>query len=636
MLSLMRRFLDTWAAKLFFFVLVGAFGLWGVADMIRGMGTAGAVAVVGDRKIELPEVQEAYRRQLAQVTRMFGAQTQPTLEIKRAVAGQALEQLVTLAALDNEVSALRLGVTDAAVIAALQGITAFNGPKGTFDRATYEQVLRNNGYTPKRFETMMRSDLGQRQLLETVRAGAASPEALTKPVYGFQRETRLADAVDVAFASTTAPEPATDAQLERYYDNNKSRYSTVELRRVRAVILAPETVAADIQITPDEIKAAYEQRRDSFVTPDKRSVQVILAQDEATAAKLAAAWNTGLDWTAIQKQASESGAAGVELNDATEVEFPAPELGAAVFATPQGVIPPPVRSALGWHVLKITAVSKGSARSLADVTPELRARVLADKAVDVMYTRARQIEDLLAAGTTLEALPGDLGLAPIVGTLDAKGTTKDGQPAPVPGPAELRPALIQAAFQAKIGDAPHLVQAPNAADGTQSFFAFSVEEITAPQPRPFSEVTEMVRADWLRDATRRAAETEAAAVLAKVKEGSSLADAASAVALQVRALPATSRSSAPDGVPTQLITPLFGLKLGEPTMVETPDGFVVAVLVAINEADPAADPAGFAQLRDQLAKAMADDTEALFGTALRDRAKPSLNRAQLNSLVQGE
>ena len=121
-----------------------------------------------------------------------------------------------------------------------------------------------------------------------------------------------------------------------------------------------------------------------------------------------------------------------------------------------------------------------------------------------------------------------------------------------------------------------------------------------------------------------------------MKAGTSLADAAAADTLLVRALPAVGRSAAPVGVPTELVNPLFTLKPGEPTMVETSEGFMVAVLVKIVQADPAGDAAGFAELRTQFARAMADDTEALFAVAVRDRANPKLNRALLDTLVQGD
>jgi peptidyl-prolyl cis-trans isomerase D len=633
MLTMFRRFIDTWIAKLLFVVLVASFGLWGVADVVRNIGGSSSLATVGDRKIELPEAQEAYRRQLAQVTRMFGTQITPTPEIRQSVAAQTVERLITSAALDNKVAELGLATPDSAVRQAVFDMPAFKGPNGVFDKATFDGLLRNNGLTENRFLDLVRSDLGQRQLLEAVRASTTASDTMTKAVFGFQREQRVADAVDVPFAAAAAPEPPTEAQLERYYDNNKDHYSSVEFRRIKAVVLAPETLAHEIDISDADIAAAYASRKAEFNTAEKRSVQVLLATDEAGAKRIAEAWKPGVAWADMQKIAADAGGSGVELTNAGKTEFPAPELGEAAFAAPIDTVSAPIQTTFGWDVLKVTAITPGVTKTLAEATPELRARLLAEKASDLLDTRANKIEDALAAGTSLDDLPGDLGLAAITGTLDAQGMTLEGKPAPIPGPAELRPALIQAAFQAKIGDAPHLTQAPNAADGSQSFYAVAVEEIIPPAAKPLAQVMDEVRADWTREAVRHAQEEVAAKILTAVKGGQTLAAASG---LTVRTLPAVSRVAAVEGVPTQLIGPLFSLKPGEATMVETPSGFMVAQLAKVIDADPAADPAGFAQMRDQITKQLADDTETVLVSAIRAQANPKVNRAQLDSLAQAD
>ena len=76
------------------------------------------------------------------------------------------------------------------------------------------------------------------------------------------------------------------------------------------------------------------------------------------------------------------------------------------------------------------------------------------------------------------------------------------------------------------------------------------------------------------------------------------------------------------------------MKQGDVTVVETPDGFVVAQLSSIVEPDPAADPAGFATLRDQLTQTMGNDVETTLATALRDRGKPRVDQAQIDSIAQ--
>ncbi len=635
MLTSFRNALNTWPARVFFGFLVAVFVAWGVGgDMLRlitGGMSSGAVATVGNGSVELPELQDAYRRQLAQVSRMFAGRGEVTREIKRGVAMQALDRLVTQTALTDTAEAMGLAAPEPALRQTIFQIQAFRGANGQFDRTQYETALRNNNLTEGRFLALLRLDLLQRQMLETLRAGAVSPDVLTREVYAFQQEKRLADAVDLPFAAAPAPGEPTEAQITRWYENHKDQYATQELRRIKVVILAPETVAKEVQVTDEDLRGAYEQARAGYNVPEKRSAEVVLLADEANAAALAAQWLAGADWTSIQAAATKAGGTPVDLTDATRGQIPSPELAEAVFAARPDVVGAPVKTALGWYAVKVTKVTPATSRTLDEVRDELRARVIADKAIDLIYDRANKVEDLLAGGVQLDNLPADLGLAAVTGTLDAQGMTSTGHPAPIPGSDALRAALIQAAFQMKKGDPARLTQVP-AQGSPQAFFAVIVEDIEAPTPRPLDEVASRVRADWERDAIRHAQEEAAAKQLAAVKGGQALSSAAAG--LQVRHLPPAGRTAPATGVPAQLVGPLFSLKIGEPTMVETADGFVVAVLREVQAPDPAADPIGFGQLRDALTRAIGNDMETVFATAARDRAKPRVNQQALEQFIQ--
>jgi peptidyl-prolyl cis-trans isomerase D len=635
MLVTFRRALNTWPARLLFMFLVVLFVAWGVGGDVLRLITGGMsqsdVATVGGRSIDVPELQDLYRRQLAQVSRMFGGRTEPTPEIKRGVAAQALQRLITQTALSQTAEALGLAVPEEVLRQTTFQVPAFRGANGQFDKTTFEQVLRNNNLTEQRFLSLLRTDILQRQMLETLRAGAASPDVLTRQIYAFQQEKRVAEAVDLPFAAAAAPAAPTEAQLTRWYENHKDQYSTPELRRIKAVILAPETVANEVQVTEEDLRGAYEQARDRYNLPEKRSAEVVLLADEAKAAALAAQWRAGADWAAIQDAAGKAGGTPVDLTDSTREQIPSPELADAVFAAAADVVGPPVKTALGWYAVKVTKVTPGTTKTLDEVRNELRPRVLADKAADLIYDHANKVGDLLAGSVPLDNMPSDLGLVGVTGTLDAQGNTAAGQPAPIPGSDQLRAALIQTAFQIKQGEPARLSQVP--AEGSpQAFFAVVVEDITPPAPRPFAEVADRVRADWTHDAIRHAQEEKAAAILAAVKGGKSLAEAAAGLA--VRRLPPVGRAAPVEGVPAQLVTPLFALKQGEPTMAETADGFVIAVLAEVQAPDPAADPIGFGQVRDQLVRSIANDIETVFATAVRDRANPHVNRQALESLTQ--
>lgn len=630
MLASFRRHLNSWVAKAFFMLLIATFVLWGVGDVIRNVGNDASVATVGGQKIELPEMQEAYRRQLAQVTRMFGGKVDPTPEMRRGIAAQALEQLITRTAVNEGVDSLGVAVPDAALVQAVREMPAFRGPDGKFNRQTFDAVLRNNNLNEPRFMALMKTDIAQRQLLDPLRASATSPETLTKQVYAFQNEKRTADIVTLPFAAAAAPPAPTEAQLTRWYENHLQSYSTPELRRIKLVVLSPEILGRDIQVSDDDLKAAYEARRAEFRQPERRTLQVLLAKDEAEAKRLADKWSAGADWAAMQAE----GATPTELAGATKEEIPSAPLADAAFAAAPNTVSQPLKGPFGWQVFKVTAVQPGVERSFTDVQAGLRASIVADKAADLIYERSGKIDDLLAGGTPLDELPADFGLVPVTGTLDAQGNTADGTPAPIPGDDALRRQILQEAFQTRPDAPPHLIEGPRGADGSVSYFALQVESITPPAAKPFAQVTAAVTQDWTHDARRHEQETEAARILGEVKSGKTLADAA--LGRPVTRLPPAERATGAPGLPMQLVEPLFALKQGEPTMIETADGFTVAVLAGITEADPAADAAGYGKVRDELAQAVGGDIQTLLTVALRNRANPKINTPVFNSIAQTE
>ena len=68
-------------------------------------------------------------------------------------------------------------------------------------------------------------------------------------------------------------------------------------------------------------------------------------------------------------------------------------------------------------------------------------------------------------------------------------------------------------------------------------------------------------------------------------------------------------------------------------MVETPEGFVVAVPAEIVEADPKADPTGYSELRNNVERSIGADLVSVFADALRERAEPRINQQVLNNVT---
>jgi peptidyl-prolyl cis-trans isomerase D len=81
---------------------------------------------------------------------------------------------------------------------------------------------------------------------------------------------------------------------------------------------------------------------------------------------------------------------------------------------------------------------------------------------------------------------------------------------------------------------------------------------------------------------------------------------------------------------------LFGLKPKEPAMVETPDGFDVAVLDKTETPEPKADRSAYNKIADALTGSVATDLTGGFEAALRARANPRVNQSVLDSFVNNQ
>jgi peptidyl-prolyl cis-trans isomerase D len=293
-------------------------------------------------------------------------------------------------------------------------------------------------------------------------------------------------------------------------------------------------------------------------------------------------------------------------------------LAGAVFGAAPGKIVGPVQGPDNYFVFNVTSASSGGAPPFALVADALRQKLQIQMAQARVNQDLDNVQDALAGQTPLDQLPGNLGLVAVEGTLDAKGNTPKGEPAPIPGGDALRKAIVQAVFAGHPGDAPQLMNGPD-----DSYFAFTIDTIQPPSLQPYDAVKQKVAAAWLQDAMQREAELKAVALLQAVNKGQSLDSAASAAGYSLTALPAMTRTAPPAGVSNALAQILFSLKPGQATMQQSKDGFTVLAVTAITRPSPKDDPSDAAAVTQAMTKAMQDDTVAslMAGFQARDSVR---------------
>jgi peptidyl-prolyl cis-trans isomerase D len=627
MITFMRRLAGTWAAKILFVLLILSFAVWGIEDMLRGLGRDDSVARVSGQAIEAPEAQEAARRELQRISRALQGRFEPDASMRRAVAEQAVEALVMDRVLQQEAARMGVVVPDEAVRDYVFRIPGFQ-VEGRFSRELFNSFLRSNELTEAGFLALLRTDLARQQMSGAVRAGAALPEAAARRLLGWSLERRSVTLVELPFTEAPEPEPPTEAQLARFHENNPAQFSSPEYRDVSLVTMNAERLMAAVQVTEAEIENAYAANRDRFEVPERRRIQQVVVQEEALARTLAGQWEAAPDFAAFQATVREAGGAASELALMGQADVPIATLGDAAFAQASGTISAPIQSPFGWHVLRVVEVVPPARRELAEVRDELRAEIAAERAADLAFERANRIEDALAGRVGLAEIAQRYDLAFAEVRMNAAGLTPDGTPAALPVADAAREATIRAIF-ALDRNADTRLQ-----EGDWGFMAAQVNDIIAPALLPLDQLREAVTEAYMADARRRAQDARAAALLAAVRGGQNLAAAASAAGIAAEELGPFGRE--PGGgnpLPRDLLAPVFELAAQGVTMVERPQSFAVVQLTGVTPADLTGQEQPIAAVRATGAQRMADDIETQYQAALRARADVRINPRMMDRVA---
>ena len=607
MLQLIRGTVGTWIVKGLFILLICSFAIWGIGDIFRGRGPASTVADIGPTKIAAQELDQEVRKQINRLRPMFGGQFDLEQAKQMGLIGQTLDQMIQRSLFDLAARDAGLDAGDELVRRRIQSIPGFRNQQGQFEPELLRRALAANSLSEGVLIGMIREETGRNLVLGAVTAGAGAPAPLVDALYRFREEKRVAETI--VLGNDKMPEPATpdDAELTRYHDDKAVRFTAPEYRALTVGVINIDDLAKTLEVSDDEIKAAFEARADEFQTGEKRSFIQVLAETEDKA-RLVIEKARALKGD-LAAAAKAEGLESSTIGPASEAEVP--EIGASVFALEVGAIPDAIKSDLGWHVVEVTKLEPARARTLADVRGEVLAQLLKDRAGDAMPRFVNRVEDALAGGATLEEAAAKFKFRLIkVPSTDSDGATVDG--GKVKDVADL-PAVLQAAFALAQGARSAVTEGADS-----NSFVVRVDGMTPSHLKPLAEVRDQVIVAWKAEQRAKAAAAKAEEIENQLKAGGSPEAVARAAGATYAVTEPLGRAPGVGGtLPPQLLKSLFTLAPGGTAKAAAADGQVVARLKSVIAADPATAQDAVKTLAESERQQLSADLVAQFADALR-------------------
>jgi parvulin-like peptidyl-prolyl isomerase len=148
--------------------------------------------------------------------------------------------------------------------------------------------------------------------------------------------------------------------------------------------------------TQAEIQARYEARSSEYLTPPSRRCAHILASSSERAGDLKGRVERGEAFGKVAREASEDRESAGKDGDMGEVSDERlqrldPSLAAAIRQLEPGAVAGPVRSRLGWHVVRCEPIPS-RARPLADVQDRISASIRHDRIQVALDARVAELK----------------------------------------------------------------------------------------------------------------------------------------------------------------------------------------------------------------------------------------------------
>lgn len=624
MLEAIRKRSSSIVVKALLGLLILSFAAWGIGDMIRTGAAVSSVADVGEVEIAPEALDAEVQREMDNLRRALGTSFNQDVIQLAGLAGVVIHRIVDRTLFSLGAESLGVTVGDDLVSAEIRRTPTFANELGHFDRLRFQEVIRSQGWSEPRFIELMRRDMARAQYLDSVNTGGPAPAALAEVLYKHRRQGRIASVVTVTDASMPAPAAPDEGTLAKFHQDNAARYTAPEYRAVTAVRLDAADLAGEMSVTEDEVRESFEARADEFQTPERRRIQQMLLASEGEAKAAHERLMKGEDFKAVAKDAAGMDDSLINLGTVTRDGLPIPEMADAAFALVNGTFSAPTKSPLGWHILRVDLIEPGSQQSFEDVREPVANDLKREKAVDGLYELANRLEDSLGGGATLEEASNTLNLKLVtVAAIDATGKGKDGQPVSgLPGGP-----FLNTVFSTESGEASILTET-----GADGYFILRVDEVIPPALRPLEEVRAAASADWTAEKRAEAAKAAADAIAEKVRGGTALAEAADGLSVSEAGPMTRDGGGAPAGMAPTQVAALFDQVVGGVAVGRGGDGYIVARLERIEEADPASDKTTLDSMKAQISGAMRGDLLAQLAAGLRVRHPVAIHTGAIQQM----
>ena len=572
MLQKLRTHSQSWYFKAIFVLLALSFVMWGVADMITGYNSMRPIATIGSDSLSQEEFMHEYDQQI----RSFQERTRGKVKLdedkKKTIQQEILAHLIEKSLVRQTVEENGLTVTDAYISRHIQSDQTFYDDKNRFNKEKFSLLLNRAHITEGSFVKMVRSNLSNSQLLQTLTSGAHLPNDYAQSLFKAQEQEKTFAVVHVPLTAISLTTQPTEEELQNLYSQDQEQFKKPATKKITILLANAQDIKNKIDIPESILQDEYQKRVSEFKIPEKRFLQVIHANSAEALQNVASDFSRGHFFPAIAREIKGK---FEELPEAVKTDLS--QEAQVVFDLPKGRVSEPINLVSSWAVYVTLSQQPEYQKSFEDVREDLISSAREEKMSSFLEDFRVKIDDGVAGGSDLNELAKDLNLEIItIPQLTEKGTDLAGN---VVLSNDLKEVVMEKIAELSEGFSSEVVDLING-----NMVVIRVDKETPAFTPPFTEIKDDVLQSW-REAQQQQGAANLAQTLAKSETFSDFSVAVQNYGLTLKTLAPISRSALAQNIkesqelPASLWRQAFTLKENTAAVGPAQSGFMVVRLI---------------------------------------------------------
>lgn len=570
MITKLQRLKNSWIIKFLLILTALSFvSLFGITGYINSASDNRAVVKVDDIVISRAEITQKYNQEMQMAKSLFGDNLDISEAMRNSILQNIIQKELVNAIMAKTADDLGVSISDEYIRQVIFSQAEFLDADGRFNLNKFRRLLSTAGWSEKKYIESLKSDIIKQHLIQTPLENMNVPTVMSDYLEKINNQKKVFKYIKIEPEKLKADRKISQEELEQYYQDFSLQFTAPEERDVSFVLISNDDIASKIKPSQEEIEAYYEQNIGQFVTPETRNVlQMVFDTKEAADAAMAKL-SAGQDFYAVAAGDAKQSKADTELGYVAKDMLIA-DMSDAVFDLQNGKIAGPVKSEMGWHIMKVTGIKPKVVTTVNQAKNTIIAAIQKEKAYDNAYEVSRRIEDEIGSGKALEDIASENGTT----IYKVKGLNDEGKARAIPEKFKKLLAsddFIDTAFSYNVDEISQVIEED---DG---FVVVRVDNIVDAHVKDIEDVKSEIVKMWEANEKEAIAQEIVNDVNHDLENGDKIEEVAKRFNLNLQSTKPLKRSETFAGLSPMQVKELFYEDVNVPHIVNIEDGQLIVV-----------------------------------------------------------